>query len=82
MTPNYQHLIRLWMDLTWIGLKVTLPIALICAVVAWAFIQIRYELRRAKRLRAQGLCNHCTRPLPDGDKGPLCGECWAVEKAL
>lgn len=81
MTPNYQHLIYLWLDLTWIGLKVTLPIALASAVAAWALLRIRRELWWARNLKAQGLCTQCTNPLPEGDKGPLCGECWAMEKA-
>lgn len=41
------------------------------------------------RLGARGIilqspvrnCDHCGCELPDGGKGPLCGDCWAEEKA-
>lgn len=45
-------------------------------IAAWVrFVSIPH-LRRERELRAQSCCTDCTNPLPQGDLGPMCGECW------
>ena len=49
------------------------------AIAAVAFIwrvSIPHLLRE-RRLKAEGCCIDCERKLPEGDKGPRCGKCWA-----
>lgn len=45
-------------------------------IALWVrFVSIPH-LRRERPASAQGCCTDCTNPLPQGDLGPMCGECW------
>lgn len=50
--------------------------ALITAAAMWFWFVALPHHRLMRSLRKQRLCTDCTNPLPEGDMGPRCGDCW------